>query len=61
VPEENLEGIVKADQAVQARALELEKFVRALDAFDYDMYGRGRLFIGFAIALVIAVIVVVLF
>jgi hypothetical protein len=61
VPQESLESIAKADQAVHARALELEKFLRALDAFDYDAYGRGRVIIGVAIALVIAVIVVALF
>lgn len=61
VPEESLDGIAKADQAVHARALELEKFLRALDAFDYDAYSRGRLVIGLAIALVVAAIVVALF
>jgi hypothetical protein len=58
VPREGLDGIAKADEAVHARALDLEKLVRALDAFDYDAYARGRLLIGVAVALVIAVIVV---
>lgn len=60
VPRESLDGIAKVDEAVHTRALELEKLVRALDAFDYDAYARGRLLIGVAIALVVAAVVVAL-
>jgi hypothetical protein len=54
VPPEALAGIAHADQAVLDRALELEKHVRAMDAYDAEAVrkGIGILAIGLACVLV---------
>jgi hypothetical protein len=59
IPREVLDRVADADGVVHARARELEKFVRALDSYDHDAYGRGRIVIGVTIALIIAIVLVV--
>ena len=61
VPKETLDGIARADEAVHARALELEKFVRAIDAYDHDAYRRGIIVGAAALALLIATVAFVAF
>jgi len=54
----SLDAIARADEAVLARLTELEKFVRAVDAYDADAFKRG---IVFAAALAGALVLLVVF
>jgi hypothetical protein len=54
----SLDAIARADDTVLARLTELEKFVRALDAYDVDSYKRG---IAVAAAVVAALVLIVVF